>query len=177
MNARARRDTYIIGYFSNPRAAGEATHHLVERGFSHERISVLSSIPYPGEAFATHHRPSPIPFFSAVGGIIGLLNGLALGAGTAMLYPLITGGKPIVSWPTVGIIVYELTMLGAILLTVLAFFFFARLPRRLPRFHDPRVSEGGVVVAVPCRNEHRVAAAEEVLREAGADEVSRKDGV
>jgi hypothetical protein len=67
-------------------------------------------------------------------------------------------------------------MLSAILLTVLAFFFFARLPRRSPSFYDPRVSEGGVVVAVPCRNEHRVAVAEEVLREAGADEVSRKEG-
>lgn len=177
MNVHGRRDTYIIGYFNDPQEAGAATHHLVERGFSHERISVLSSIPYPGEAFATHHRPSPIPLFSALGAIFGLLNGLALGAGTALLYPLVTGGKPIVSWPTVGIIVYELTMLGAVVVTALAFLFFARLPRRSPRFYDPRVSEGGVVVAVPCRNEHRVAVAEEVLREAGADEVTRKDGV
>jgi hypothetical protein len=99
-----------------------------------------------------------------------------MGAGTALLYPLVTGGKPIVAWPTVGVISYEITMLSAILLTVLAFFFFARLPRRSPSFYDPRVSEGGVMVAVPCRNEHRVAVAEEVLREAGADEVSRKDG-
>lgn len=172
-----RFSTYMVGFFTEPAAAGQATYELVERGFAHDRISVLSSIPYPGPAFATHHRPSPIPIFTAFGAIFGLVNGLAMGAGTALLYPLVTGGKPIVSLPTVTIITYELTMLGAMVVTTLAFLFFARLPRRSPHFYDPRVSDGGVVVAVPCRNEHRVAVAEEVLRAAGAQEITRKDAV
>ncbi|MHB9091572.1 MAG: quinol:electron acceptor oxidoreductase subunit ActD, partial [Chloroflexota bacterium] len=124
-----RRDTYVVGYYKEARDAGRATYALVERGFAKDRIQVLSSVPYPHGAFATAQAPSWIPAFSALGGIGGIMVGLAFAAGTALLYPLTTGGKPVVAWPTVGVITYEFMMLSAILLTVLAFLFFARLPR------------------------------------------------
>jgi hypothetical protein len=55
---------------------------------------------------------------------------------------------PIVAtWPNL-IVIFELTMLGAILATVVALFVTARLPGRLPRFYDPKVTEGYILVGV-----------------------------
>ena len=55
---------------------------------------------------------------------------------------------PIVSpWPNL-IVIFELTMLGAILATVLALFVSAKLPRRLPALYDPEVSSGYILVGV-----------------------------
>ena len=45
--------------------------------------------------------------------------GILLTSMTQMAYPLVTGGKPILSLPPMAIVTYEGTMLGAILFTVL----------------------------------------------------------
>ena len=55
---------------------------------------------------------------------------------------------PIVApWPNL-IVMFELTMLGAILATVLTLFVSAKLPRRLPPLYDTDVSNGYILVGV-----------------------------
>ena len=49
---------------------------------------------------------------------LGLAGGLSLATITALNYPLIKGGMPIVAPWTVGLIAYETTMLGAVLATL-----------------------------------------------------------
>lgn len=176
MSARSGNAIQVVGLFRNPSAAGQATYELVERGFPGESLAVMSSIPYPEGAFATGHRRSPVMFFSAVGAVAGVTLGLLFAAGTALLYPLPTGGKPVLAWPSIGVIVYEFTMLSAILLTVLGFLLLARLPRRRPEGYDRRVGDGYIAVAVPCRSEQRAAIAEQTLSAAGAEEVTRRAG-
>src|SRR2546422_913771 len=43
--------------------------------------------------------PSPVKFFTCLGALVGFAGGLILTIGTALAWPLITGGKAIVSIP------------------------------------------------------------------------------
>jgi hypothetical protein len=55
---------------------------------------------------------------------------------------------PIVSpWPNL-IVIFELTMLGAILATVVTLFITAKLPSRLPHLYDPEITNGYILVGV-----------------------------
>jgi hypothetical protein len=85
---------------------------------------------------------------AALGGVAGLTGGYWLTSATQKAWPLVTSGMPIVSpWPNL-IVIFELTMLGAILATVAALFVSARLARRLPPMYDPEVSNGYILVGV-----------------------------
>ena len=79
-----------------------------------------------------------------------MVGGFSLATFTALAYPLVKGGMPIVAPWTVGLITYETTMLGAVLATLAGLLVELRLPnfKNLP--YDPSVVDGGVVVAVPC---------------------------
>ncbi|MCL5107484.1 MAG: DUF3341 domain-containing protein [Chloroflexi bacterium] len=175
MSASRSSVTNIVGVFGNVEAASQATYQLAHSGFSRDNMTVMTAEPYPLGAFATRTKKSFIHYLSLLGGAGGLLTGLAFAAGTALLYPLPTGGKPIVAWPTVGVITYEFTMLGIIIFTTLAFLFFARLPRRQPGLYVPSVTAGKIAVVVPCRGEERAVVAERMLQVSGAEEVYRRD--
>jgi hypothetical protein len=67
---------------------------------------------------------------------------------TELSWPLPTGGMPIVAtWPNL-IIMFELTMLSAVLCTVATLLITAEIPRRRPLLYDPAVSEGNILVGV-----------------------------
>jgi hypothetical protein len=95
-----------------------------------------------------------------------------LTAGTSVSYPMVTGGKPILSIPAMAIITYEGTMLGAILFTILGVLFESRVPRLGVGLYDPRITEGyiGIALTVP---EERMAAADLAFRQSGAVDVKR----
>ena len=82
-------------------------------------------------------------------------------AGTELAYPLITGGKPILSIPAMAIIMYEGSMLGAII-------FESRLPRIFMGAYSEKITEGHIGVTVTT-DETRTDAAETALNKAGAD--------
>ena len=71
-----------------------------------------------------------------------------------------------------AIIMYEGTMLGAIIFTVIGIIIESRLPRLFMGAYDERITEGYIGVAVTT-SEDRVGRAEEVLNEVGAEEVKR----
>jgi hypothetical protein len=87
-----------------------------------------------------------------------------------MAYPLVTGGKPILSVPPMVHVLYEGTMLGAILFTVLGIIFESRLPNFSNAPYDPRISEGYIGLLVS-RADGRVDAAERAMRDAGAVDI------
>lgn len=66
-------------------------------------------------------RKSHIPLFALGGGLLGAAAGLSLAVLTATAMQLPTGGMPIVAWPTVGIVTFELAALGAIVMTLIRF--------------------------------------------------------
>ena len=76
-----------------------------------------------------------------------LLTYYLLGA-SQMSWPLKTAGMPIVSmWPNL-IIIFEMTMLSAILATVVTLLVSAGIPSRGGKMYDPEVSDGYILVGV-----------------------------
>jgi hypothetical protein len=109
-----------------------------------------------------------------VGALVGFGLGLLVTIGTQLSYPLVTGGKPLLSIPPMINIIFEGTMLGAILFTVFGVFFESRLPdfNRAP--YDPRITQGYLGVLVS-RAGGRLTPAEQALRRAGAIDVVRNE--
>jgi hypothetical protein len=73
---------------------------------------------------------------------------------------------PIVAWWPNLIVVFELTMLGAILSAVLTLIVSAGLARRRPALYDPEVTNGKILVGVEDPRQDRLADLERALRAA-----------
>lgn len=122
---------------------------LRKKGF--EEITTYA--PYPDHHIeeALGYGPSPVRIFTLVGGLAGAATGFAFTVFTSMDWPLVTGGKPIVSIPAYVVIAFELTILFGALATVIGLFITARLPKRSDVVYDPDFSSGlyGLHVRVP----------------------------
>jgi Alternative complex III, ActD subunit len=119
---------------------------------------------------------SPVRLFTLVGGILGCATGFGFPIYTVLAWPIITGGKPIISLPTFAVIAFELTILFAALSTALGFLIFGGLPdlRRTRTLYDPRFSDDRWGVLVVSAKE-RGDAARARLVNAGAEEVRHAD--
>lgn len=167
-------NTNLLGIFQNPEQVADAMTQLQDDGFPGQDLDIYSGSPYPEGAFGEHdpgHRLYVWPF---IGAICGFTAAILITAGTQISYPLVTGGKPLLSIPPMTIIIYEGTMLGALIFTVLGVLFESRLPKRKLGLYDPRITEGYLGVLVNCPEE-RAAGARAILQANGADEV-RQEG-
>ena len=167
-------DTKLLGVFEDPQQAADAITALREDGFPHQDMDVYSGSPFPEGTFGEYEAPHRLYVFPIVGALVGFAIGLLLTAGTQISYPLVTGGKPILSIPPMTVIMYELTMLHAIIFTVLGILFESRLPKRRMGVYDTRITEGYIGIIVACPDE-RAQAAEGALRGAGAEDVKREE--
>ena len=166
-------DQKLLGVFEEAQQVADAMANLKGDGFPVEDLDVYSGSPYPEGSFGEaepNHRVYVWPF---IGAICGFALALLFTAGTQVSYPLVTGGKPILSIPPMTIFVYEGTMLGAIVFTVLGILFESRLPKRSLGLYDRRITEGYIGVLVSCPEE-RTGRAEEVMRQAGAEDIRRE---
>ena len=121
-------------------------HELKRRGVPDSSITVMSSEPLHLEA-----KPWPktrIPGFAIAGGLAGAVFAVLLTVWTSRRVGLVTGGMPIVSPWAFGIIVFELTALGAILFTLGRMICEAGLVRHKPSEYDSAISEGKIVIAI-----------------------------
>ena len=148
-----------------------AIRRLLQDGIDAGSMEVMTSQPIHGEAFLPEKKPTQLRRWALAGAATGLLGGLSLATLTALNYPLVKGGMPIVSPWTVGLITYETTMLGAVLATLVGLLVELRLPnfKNLP--YDPSVVDGGVVLAVSCADSSR-ASVERAVNAAGATKVN-----
>ena len=163
--------TWCLVKFAQPAEARMAIRRLLQEGIGAESMEVMTSQPIHGEAFLPEKHPTKLRTWALCGAAIGLLGGLALAILTALNYPLVKGGMPIVAPWTVGLIAYETTMLGAVLATLVGLLVELRLPnfKNLP--YDPSVVDGGVVLAVSCVDNSR-ASVERAVTAAGATGVN-----
>jgi len=129
-------------------AAQRAFTALKRAGVPEADITVISAEPY--EAFEFSHRDHSLLLFrlAGVGGVVGFIAGVLLTSGTERAWPLVTGGMPIVAWWPNLVIIFEMTMLSAILTTVGALLVTAQLPSRVRSMYDPAVSDGKILVGV-----------------------------
>ena len=82
------------------------------------------------EGLALKH--SPVRVFTLAGGLTGAATGFAFTSWTSMDWPLVTGGKPILSIPAYVIIAFECAILFGALSTVIGLFINAGLPNLRP---------------------------------------------
>lgn len=164
-----RRASGVLGIFSHLDLVVKTILRLKEEG--HQDLRVSSPAPFHEIEEVLESRVSPVRFFALIGGILGALSGFALTIGTSVSWPLITGGKPIISIPPFLIIVFELTILFGGVGTLIGVFLNAKLPKiSLDTTYDPRFSEDlfGVFVSCPKEKFHSIA---EILKSSGAEEV------
>jgi hypothetical protein len=163
------RETGMLALFTELDATVTAIERLkAARVFD---ITVFSPAPRHELDHALHEPQSPVRIFTLVGGLTGAATGFALPTWTSIDWPLITGGKPIISLPPSVIITFELMVLFGALSTVAGLFINARLPRlRLDVVYDPSFSAGGFgiyTLAPPGRD----AEVRDILEASGAREV------
>ena len=170
--AATERRRGVLGLFRTAEQVAGATEMLRQEGFTPADYDVLSGSPYPEGAFGEEHPQHRLFLFPLFGAACGFAVALLLTVGTQLAYPLVTGGKPILGVPPMFIIMYEGTMLGAILFTVIGIIFESRLPRIGVGLYDPRITEGYLGLVVACPSD-RVGAVEQLLRRAGAEDVKR----
>jgi hypothetical protein len=157
--------------FSQPNEARQAIRRLIQAGIQPASMEVMTSQPIHGEPFIPNMPATKLRTWALAGAAIGLIGGFALATITALNYPLVKGGMPIVAPWTVGLITYETTMLGAVLATLVGLLVETGLPnfKKLP--YDPSVVDGGVVLAVSCPEGSR-ASVETAVGAAGASRVN-----
>ena len=130
----------------------------------------MSSEPFEEYEFSHRDSATWLHWIAGVGGVIGLLAGYCLTSYTQQAWPIKTSGMPIVSpWPNL-IVIFEMTMLGAILATVVTLFITAKLPSRLPQLYDPEVTSGYILVGVQQPGADQAANMRAALEAAGAGE-------
>ena len=145
-----------------------ALDELQRNGYS--QLDTFAPIPSPRLLDRVGSRPSPVRVYTLLGGIAGFLSGLALTVLTSTHWPVLTGGKPIVSIPPFLVITFELTILVSGLSTAAGWLIHGVWkPAREPRF-DPRFSTDRYGVFVECERA-RLEHAQQLLKAAGMEEV------
>jgi hypothetical protein len=137
-----------LGIFNDIGSAARGVESLLRAGFSEGQITSLTSVPYPDGVLVKPERRTRVRWLALAGGIFGAGAGFALAAGTAWLYPLRTGDKPIIALYPAAIITFELAMLFAMVATVAGMFLEMRLPRREKGLYDPAIAEGCIGISV-----------------------------
>ena len=153
----------------------DAIEQLKKAGFK----GVKAYSPYPDHHIehALGYDQSPVRVWTLVGGLTGTATGFALATWTSMDWPLVVGGKPIVSIPAYIIIAFELTILFGALSTLIGLFILSRLPDVRPSMvYDPEFSAGRYGVYVEAEG-GRIDEARKILNDQEPIELREGEGV
>src|SRR5688572_30112826 len=118
----------------------DAIEQLRKAGFKPQAYA-----PYPDHHIehALGYDRSPVRVWTLVGGLTGAATGLAFPTWTSLDWPLVVGGKPIVSIVPYIIITFELMVLFGALSTIIGLFVLSRLPViKAPVLYDPEFTAG-----------------------------------
>ena len=163
--------TTIYGLFPSPDSAERGMNALRSAGVDPVKIIVMSDEPFEEYSFG-HAAPSvAMPWLAVLGGLVGGTSGYLLARHTQVAYPIVTGGMPIVAPFPTAIVTYELTMLGAVLITIVTLLITAKIPKWKQPLYDPEVTRGKILIAVVDPADNARADLEDKLRTAGADEI------
>ncbi|HAY77431.1 MAG TPA: DUF3341 domain-containing protein [Gemmatimonadetes bacterium] len=153
----------------------DAIENLKKAGFD----EIKAYAPYPEHHIehALGYGQSPVRVWTLVGALTGTATAFAFTSWTSVEWPLVVGGKPIISIPAFIPIVFEMSVLFGALATVIGLFILSKLPNVKPAVvYDPEFTAGryGVYVEAEANRLEEARAimnAEEPieLREGGTD--------
>lgn len=160
----------VLGSFEHVDAAADAIRELKRNG--HADLTVYTAAPNHEIEEAIGDPISPVRLVTLVGGVLGCSAGFALALWMSRDWPLVVGGKPVATITPYVVIGFELTILTASLLTVLAIIVFSAMKSLKGRPYHPAFSDDRIGVFIPCGAES-AAGVEAMLQRHGAVEVSR----
>jgi len=137
----------IYGLYADPNVAQRAVDNLRAAGVADADITVLSSEPFEHLQFGHRDAKTMMPWIATAAGAAGLVLTYYLLGASQRSWPLVTSGMPVVPLWTNLIIIFEMTMLSAILATVVTLIVTAFLGDR-GKMYDPEVSDGYILVGV-----------------------------
>ena len=159
----------ILGIYHLANTAAAGVRAILDEGLG----EVVTYSPVPDHALdqALHVTVSPVRLFVLIGGVLGCATGFIFPIYTVSEWPLITGGKPLISIPPFVVIAFELTILFAALGGLAGFLLLTGLPRVTGRpAPDAGFTNNVTGVSVTCAPE-QVAAVRACLERTGANEV------
>ncbi|MGA9774128.1 MAG: quinol:electron acceptor oxidoreductase subunit ActD [Blastocatellia bacterium] len=145
----------IRAIFNSHDEAIAALGKLERVGVPPAQITLMSSEPVHVEAGEQKSRIGP---FAIAGGLTGAVVAVILTVWTSHKVDLVTGGMPVVAPWAFGIIVFELSMLGAILGALCRMIYEARLLRRnsfAEHDYDEAIADGRVLLAIDTADDAR----------------------
>lgn len=150
-------DATLLALFEDIDPAAEAIEKLHEMGVTDENINVISGAPVSHRMLGRPHPHTNVPMLSLGGAVLGLLFGIFLNWGTPHLYTISVGGQYITPIPPGAIIMFEMTMLFAMLATFLGVFLESYFPNYGRLEYAPEVSDGKIGIFFKCaENETKI---------------------
>jgi hypothetical protein len=138
----------VFALYRDADAAQRAVNGLRAAGVPERDITVMSSEPIEEYEFSQRDAATWLHWIAAAGGAAGLAAAVSLLLATQQAWPIVTSGMPIVAWWPNLIVMFEMTMLGAILATVVTLFFTAIFRQGKAAVYDKRVMDGYILVGV-----------------------------
>ena len=137
----------VYALYPDGQSAQQAVNRLRAAGLADREITVLSSQPLDDYEFGQMDKATWMWWIASGGGVLGMATAIWLAWLTETSRPINTGGLPTFAWWPNIIIIFEMTMLGAILATVITLAVSARLgPSSM--LYDREVSDGKILVGV-----------------------------
>lgn len=137
----------LYGLYADGASAQQAVNRLRAAGLTDRQITIMSAQPMEDFEFGHIDRKSRLWWIACGGGLLGMSAAFGLTWLTEMSWPIDVGGLPTYAWWPNLIIIFELTMLGAIMATVITLVVTAGLGRG-GRLYDPEVSDGKILVGI-----------------------------
>jgi Alternative complex III, ActD subunit len=153
----------VYGLYADGDSAQQAFNRLRAAGVAPADITVLTAQPMEEFEFGNLDRATYMWWFACLGGLIGMSTGFGLSYLTEHAWEIDVGGLPIFAWWPNLIIIFELTMLGAITATVVTLIVTALLPVRGRTLYDPEVTDGKILIGVENPPDSAVAELERSL--------------
>jgi hypothetical protein len=163
-------DTTLLALFEDIDPAAEAIDKLHDMGVTDDRLNVISGVPITHKMLGRPHPWTNVSRLALGGAIAGFCFGLFLNFGTPYLYTVPVGGQYVTPVPPGLIIVFEMTMLFALLSTFLGVFLDSFFPNYSPMEYVPEISDGkiGIFFKVPQEDQQQFA---DVMNQMGAESV------
>lgn len=152
----------LYGLYADGASAQQAVNRLRAAGLADRQITIMSAQPMEDFEFGHIDRKNRLWWVACGGGLLGMAAAFGLTWLTEMSWPIDVGGLPTYAWWPNLIIIFEMTMLGAILATVIGLVVTAGLGRRTG-FYDPEVTDGSILVGVENPAPDRVADLQKAL--------------
>lgn len=138
----------VYGLYVDGQSAQQAFNRLKTAGVTPAEITVITAQPMEEFEFGNLDKATYMWWFACLGGLIGMSFGFGLAYLTEYAWEINVGGLPIFAWWPNLIIIFELTMLGAIIATTLTLVITALLPTKGRTLYDPEVTDGKILIGV-----------------------------